>query len=198
MNDFLTALATRRSIYAIRKTAPISDEAMLKLIEQAILHSPSAFNMQSARVVLLLGAHHDRLWSITLEALRKIVPAGSFAPTEQKIQSFADGYGTVLYFDDTAVTNAYAEKFAAYKAHFPTWAQQANGMLQMNIWTLLEESGLGVSLQHYNPLIDAEVKTAWEIPTQWQLIAQMPFGAPVEPPKQKAFLPLSDRIRIYK
>ena len=39
---------------------------------------------------------------------------------------------------------------------------------------------IGASLQHYNPLIDNEVREHWGLPGQWQLIAQMPFGIPAE------------------
>ena len=45
-------------------------------------------------------------------------------------------------------------------------------MLQFAIWTALEEEGLGANLQHYNPIIDAEVKEVFNIPDQYRLIAQ--------------------------
>ncbi|NFV72581.1 nitroreductase, partial [Clostridium botulinum] len=39
--------------------------------------------------------------------------------------------------------------------------------------------GFGASLQHYNELIEEDVKKEWNIPNNWKLIAQMPFGKPV-------------------
>ena len=58
------------------------------------------------------------------------------------------------------------------------------------VWAALEAEGLGASLQHYNPLIDDEVKKEWNIPGNWKLIAQMPFGNPTSPPGEKEFQPL--------
>jgi len=40
---------------------------------------------------------------------------------------------------------------------------------------MLEDAGLGASLQHYNPLIDQETAETWDINPDWKLLAQMPF-----------------------
>lgn len=71
-------------------------------------------------------------------------------------------------------------------------------MLQYIIWTSLQIEGFGVSLQHYNPLIDDEVKKEWKVPDSWKLIGQMPFGKPTAPPDEKEVKPLEERIRIFK
>ena len=65
------------------------------------------------------------------------------------------------------------------------------------IWTMLEDMGLGASLQHYNPLIDDEVRRTWNLPGDWMLIAQMPFGTPTGEPGEKEFEDLSERIKIF-
>ena len=57
--------------------------------------------------------------------------------------------------------------------------------------------GLGASLQHYNPLIDDEVRRTWNLPGDWMLIAQMPFGTPTGEPGEKEFEDLSKRIKIF-
>lgn len=161
-------------------------------------YTPSAFNSQSARVVLLLGKEHDKLWDITKEALRKVVPAENFAPTEEKINSFKSGYGTILYFEETSIIESLQQQFALYKDNFPVWAQQSNGMLQFAIWTALEMEGLGASLQHYNELIEDEIKKEWGIASSWKLIGQMPFGKPTAPAGEKQFQTLADRVKVFK
>ncbi len=196
--EFLAAVAERRSYYGISKEAIISDSQIQEIIEHAVKHSPTAFNSQSGKVVLLLGKEHDKLWNIVEEALRKVVPADQFAPTKEKIDSFANGYGSVLYFDDSAIVRGLQEQFPLYKDNFPVWAQQAAGMLQFVIWTALENEGLGASLQHYNELILDQVKKEWNIPDSWNLVAQMPFGKPVANPGVKEFQPLEERVRVYK
>jgi len=195
---FDQAVQDRRTYYSIGADSPVSDQRILEVVGRAVTNVPSAFNSQSARAVVLLGGAHKALWGITLETLRKIVPAKNFAPTEQKIASFAAGHGSVLYFDDTAVTGGLMEKFPSYRDNFPIWAQQANGMLQFAVWTALEQEGLGASLQHYNPLIDDEVKARWGLPDSWKLIAEMPFGQPTGAPGAKEFQPLEQRLLHFE
>lgn len=196
--EFLTAIADRRTFYGISKEAVVSDDRIKEVIEHTVKHTPSAFNSQSARVVLLLGEHHDKLWNVTKEALRKIVPADKFGSTEEKINSFKSGYGTVLFFEDNSVVESLQQKFAAYKDNFPIWSQQSSGMHQFAIWTALEIEGFGASLQHYTELIENDVKKEWNIPENWKLIAQMPFGKPTAQPGEKEFQPLEERIKIFK
>lgn len=118
---FYLAIEDRGSIYAISKEQVVSDEEIQEVIYHAVKHTPSAFNSQSARVVVLLGEQHDKLWDITKKTLRKIVPEKNFAPTEEKMNTFKSGYGTVVYFEDSEVVEELQKKFALYKENFPTW-----------------------------------------------------------------------------
>ncbi|GIO08299.1 nitroreductase [Brevibacillus reuszeri] len=195
--DFLTALKDRRSYYGISKEAVVSDSRIQEVINEAVKHTPSAFNSQSARVVVLLGEQHDKLWNITKETLRKIVPADNFASTEEKMNAFGNGYGTVLFFEDQSVVEGLQKQFELYKDNFPIWSQHSSGMLQFVVWTALENEGFGATLQHYNPLIDEEVQQTWNVPSSWKLIAQMPFGKPTSEPGEKQFQPLEDRVKFY-
>ena len=196
--DFLKAVADRRSYYEISRESVISDEKIQEIIEHAVKYTPSAFNAQSARVVLLLGDKHDEFWDITLEALRKVVPADRFSPTKEKIQSFKNGHGTILFYEDISVIKDLQQQFSLYKDNFPIWSEQSSGMHQFVIWTALEMEGLGASLQHYNELIEADVKKEFNIPDRWKLIAQMPFGNPVSKPGEKEFQPFEERIKILR
>ncbi|KON68923.1 nitroreductase [Peribacillus butanolivorans] len=196
--DFYTAIKERRSYYGINKEVQVSDDKIKDIVEFAVKYTPSAFNSQSARLVVLTGEAHDKLWDITTETLRKAVGEGDFTGTQQKMDSFKSGYGTVLFFEDMAVVKSLQEQFALYADNFPIWSQQASGMHQLVVWTALETEGLGATLQHYNPLIDDEVKNEWNIPSNWKLIAQIPFGNPTAPVGEKEFQPLEDRVKFYK
>ncbi|MBN2984327.1 MULTISPECIES: nitroreductase family protein [Cohnella] len=197
--DFLTAVKARRSYYAIGKESPVSDERIHQLIEEAVKHTPSAFNSQSTRIVLLLGAQHDKLWDMTENVLRGIVGDESkFQSTKEKMDSFRNGHGTVLFFEDQEVVRQLQQQFALYKDNFPVWSEHASAMHQFVVWTSLEAEGLGASLQHYNPIIDDEVKRTWNLPDSWKLIAQMPFGKPLAAPGEKEFQPLEQRVKVFK
>ena len=172
---------------------------MVHIVRTAVKNVPSAFNSQSTRIVLLLGDEHKKLWDIVKSTLKQRIPSDAFAKTEAKIDGcFAAGHGTVLYFEDTAVVKNLQEAFPSYAENFPTWSQHTSAMHQFAIWTMLEDAGLGASLQHYNPLIDEEVRRTWNLPGSWMLIAEMPFGTPTAEPGEKEFGELSERIKIFR
>ncbi len=196
--DFFAAIEGRRSHYALSNEKIVSEERIHELVNHAVLNTPSSFNSQSGRVVVLLGDQHKKLWEITTDTLKKIVPAEQFGSTQEKMDAFGAGYGTILFFEDNAVVKGLQEQFPLYSEKFPIWSRESGGMLQYVIWTALEVEGLGASLQHYNPLIDDAVKAEWNIPASWELNAQMPFGKPLATPGEKASNPVEDRVKVYK
>lgn len=192
-----TVAQTRRSVYALNKTLPVSKDDINQIVEHALLHTPSAFNSQSTRLVVLHGEEHDKLWEITKAELAKIVPAENFAATEAKLDMFKAGAGTVLFFEDTNVVKGLQDSFPAYADNFPIWADHASAMTQYAIWTTLASENVGANLQHYNPVIDAEVAKTWNIPESWKLRAQLVFGGIVSPAGDKEFAPVADRMKVH-
>ena len=188
--------AKRRTNYTLGKDITLSQEEITARIEAVVREVPSAFNMQSGRIIIAYGSAHDTIWQITKDTLRVVVPAEAFANTEKKIDSFAAAYGTILYYDDTDVVKKLQEQFPLYAANFPTWAQQANGMMQFALWTLFANMGLAANLQHYNPLIDEALASEFDVPSSWKLIAQMPFGQPLSQPGPIEKLPIDERVKI--
>ncbi|HKL85512.1 MAG TPA: nitroreductase family protein [Treponemataceae bacterium] len=196
-NSFFDVVENRRSIYKIGKNSKVPFFKIEKVLEKAILHTPSAFNSQSGRVVLLMNEHSSLFWKMVKESLELIVPKEAFEETEKKIKAFDSGIGTVLFFEDQTVVSGLMKDFELYKDHFPLWSLQSNGMLQFVVWSGLESLGLGASLQHYNPLIDLQVSKEWSIPISWKLLAQMPFGSIESPPDEKTFSSLEKRFFKY-
>lgn len=193
------SLKHRRSYYLLSGKSPVSDKEIEKVLDFAATYVPSAFNSQSTRMVLLLGDNHKRFWNIVKDVLKKKLSAEAFVKTESKIDaSFASGYGTVLYYEDHSVVEWLQEKFPSYSENFPVWSQQTSAMHQLVVWTMLEDLGFGASLQHYNPIIDEDVRREWDIPAKWKLVAQMPFGLPVREPDQKVMNPVGDRVVVFK
>lgn len=197
--SFKEALLHRRTYYALTNQSPVADEKIEEAVRFAVKNVPSAFNSQSTRVALLLGEHHRKLWNKTKDILRAIVPPEAFKSTEAKIDgAFLSGYGTLLYFEDQSVVEGLQKAFPTYADNFPVWSQQTSAMHQFALWTMLEDMGFGVNLQHYNPLIDEAVAREWNIPATWKLIAEMPFGVPAGEPGEKDFKPLDDRVKVFK
>lgn len=193
----LASLRNRRSQYLLGKSLPTPRETVTGIIQEAIRLSPSSFNSQTSRAVILYGAQHEKLWWMTSESLRRIVPADSFGATRDKIATFAEGAGTVLFYEDTDVVKGLQEQFTLYSDNFPVWSEQSSGMAQLAVWTALADIGVGASLQHYNPLIDQDVAAEWKIPTFWKLRAQMPFGTPQGEALDKSFMDDASRFKVF-
>lgn len=197
---FLEAVRHRRSCYALSGEEVVPAQQLINILDNALLNLPSAFNMQSTRLVLLMGRHHREFWDIVTETLRPMVPPDQFPRTSKKIAtSFAAGYGTVLFYEDRAVVEQEKSANPTYAAQIDIYSEQGSAMQQFAIWTMLEDAGLGASLQHYNPLIDKAVAERLGIPDSWRLVAQIPFGKPIGWPSERVQRsPIEQRRLVFK
>jgi predicted oxidoreductase (fatty acid repression mutant protein) len=192
----LESFTARRSYYQLNKDLPIGKDKITSIVQEALIQVPSSFNSQSNRVLVLYGAEHDKLWDITGEILKPLVPDANWEATAARNAGFKAGAGTVLFFIDTTIVSDMQEKFALYKDRFPTWAEHSTAMLQFAAWTTLEAEGLGANLQHYNPLIDERVAAEWGIPANWQLTAQLVFGGRAGGTGPKDHKPLEEIFKV--
>lgn len=195
--SFLNQIKQRRTIYAIGKDVSLEQAKIEEIIKEAIKHSPSSFNSQSSRAVILFGESHVKFWTIVLETLRKIVPEAAFEGTSAKINSFIAGAGTVLFYEDMSVIKNLQEQFALYADNFPVWAEHSTGIAQFATWTALSEAGIGASLQHYNPIVDDEVAEVFGVPAGWKLRAQLVFGSVEAPAGEKTFIDDAVRFKTF-
>ena len=195
--SFLGHIKQRRTIYAVGKNVPLTPEQIESIIKEAVNHSPSAFNSQTSRIVTLFGESHLQFWNVVRETLRKIVPDAAFEGTNAKINSFAAGYGTVLFYEDQDVVKALQEQFALYADNFPVWSEHSSAIAQFAVWTALSEQNIGASLQHYNPIVDAEITEIFDIPANWKLRAQLVFGSIEAPAGEKTFMAEVDRFKTF-
>lgn len=196
--DFFQAVRKRRSIYTLSGQSTLEEKEILDFLDLALANSPSAFNCQTARLLAALGESHKKIWDIARKALKEIIPSEKFPPTEAKIKSFAKGFGTILFFEETKTISEMQTRFPAYRENFPLWSQQANGMLQYIVWTGFAALGMAANLQHYNPLIDGEIAKTFKIPPSWKLVAQMPFGISPEQAPAKEIIPPAQRLKVYR
>lgn len=184
--NFIEAVAHRRSYYHLDNRALVDDNIVVGLMDELLATMPSPFNVQSARMVLLFDEQHHELWRIVLDTLSHITPPERFAKTKQRIErAFMAGRGTILFYEDRDALNHMRRNYPLYADNVATWSEQSSGMLQFAAWTALEDVGYGASLQHYNPLIDKAVMDRWLINPDWKLIAEMPFGAPLDSPSHR-------------
>lgn len=193
-----TLAETRRTIYGLNKDLPVSKDKIEEIVQHAVLHTPSAFNSQSARLVILFGEEHNKLWQITEDVLSNIVnDDDKFKSTKEKIDGFKAGAGTVLFFEDQSVVKNLQQQFAQYADKFPQWSDHSSGMHQYVVWTALASVNVGANLQHYNPVIDKKVASTWNVDPNWSLVAQMVFGGIEAPAGDKEFKPVEERLKVF-
>ena len=191
--------AQRRSIYALGDQLTNSPEEIYDLIITAIKNSPTAFNSQTVRAVVLFGKSSDKVWDIVEAALKEVVKdPQAFAKTQQKIASFRAGFGAILFLTETDTVHELEKQLPAYADNFADWAEQGIGGAQQAVWTALAEQQIGASLQHYNPLIDDAIHQAFDLPDSWQLRAEMPFGSIEASADNKDFLNDGEKFKLIK
>lgn len=192
------SLSRRRSIYALGHTRIVTDFCLEDTLKDCLKNCPTPFNAQSARLVLLLNKKHLDFWNLVLEKVISTASIGKKESVKQKINSFAAAYGTILFFEDLSVLEQLQKDFPLYQKNMHDWTYEANGMLQYMIWQALAENEIGASLQHYNELIEDDVKKMLSLPDNWKILAQMPFGSIEKTPAEKTFLPLENRLMIFR
>lgn len=193
----ISSIGARRSLYQLSADVDLSIDRLEEIIRNALLTTPSAFNTQSTRIVVLVGDHHYRLWDIVKDAIAPLVAKEQAKATDAKIAAFQRAYATVLFFEDPSPYEP-LESFRMYADKFESWREQTSGMHQLIVWSALALEGVGGNLQHYNPLIDDEVKKVWSIKSDWNLLAQLVIGKPIgDAPATKEKKPAGDRYKVY-
>ncbi len=191
-------LANRRTQYSLGRNVSLSEDEIDRLVRDAIRHAPSAFNSQSSRALILFGDPYLSLWNIVKTEIGALLQGDALEKSLQKIDTFAAGIGSVMFFEEEAVVLGLQEQFPLYAHHFPIWSEHSSGMAQLAVWTTLADAGIGASLQHYNPLIDDAVRSEWSLPETWRLRAQMPFGSNEAPFPEKTFMAEDKRFHTFR
>jgi predicted oxidoreductase (fatty acid repression mutant protein) len=96
-DGLLKLMTERRSFYPLKKEIPVTPKRVMEIVKTAVHQTPSSFNSQSNRVLVLFGTDHERLWDITAEDLRAVVPADLWDPTGKKITMSKAAAGTVRF-----------------------------------------------------------------------------------------------------
>lgn len=130
-SSFFDAVKARRTYYQLSHESTIPDSKIVELVRETIKHTPSSFNSQSARIVVLLGDDHTKLWEeIVKPAVKAVAPPEAWAGSEQRLNGFKAGYGTILFYEDPADVAKLQEQFPLYADKFPQWSEHTSAMHQ--------------------------------------------------------------------
>lgn len=195
---FIRLITQRRSVYALSNKQVVPDQQLLQLVRTALREAPSPFNSQSSRAAVLLGQDHTSYWKeMVPQALNRVAGAKAVEASQPKLDGFAAGYGTVLFYEALDRVKAMQNTFPTYAESFPVWSRQSSGMAQIYAWSLLEAEGFGANLQHYGNLTSQPLAHKYRIPSSWQLQAEMVFGHPEKPAGEKTYMPDEERVLAF-
>ena len=200
---FLADLAKRRSFYKLTdKTSFYRQSDMILAIRDAMKFTPAAFDMPTTHVVVAFNEKNAQLWQAVRDVFAKKLAKkpNMLQSFNQRVDGLAGGIGTILFYQDVSMVKDLKETYAMYAAEFADWSMQECGMVQLNIWSALANINVGANLQHYNPDIDDAMKKMFDVPDDWKLISQMPFGTPTEGPQKPLDYdkPMDDRIKVFE
>lgn len=187
--NYLKAVASRRTVYALKPELPssVSINDVQAVVQAIIRDTPTSFNSQVNRAIILTGKAHKDVWNQVVES----IPGESGKRRPQSARD--EAYGSVIFFTDDVVTEKLQAKFPAFAAAFPQFADHSSGAAQIHSWTALRELGLGAHLQHYNGYVKAALPK--DIPATWNIHAQLVFGVAAAEPAEKTFE--ENPVKIY-
>ncbi|TGJ87634.1 hypothetical protein E0Z10_g1101 [Xylaria hypoxylon] len=204
--QFLKAAAYRRTCYALTNTSKVSDERIVEIVQEVLSFAPSSYNMQSARLSVVLGKNHEAMWDAIIEAAGPILKEfGVWDTMKPILEGSRNSSGSVLFFEKETTIHAAREAHKSAAHMFSELSDHASGMHQILVWTALELEGLGANLQHLNtiPVVEDIIKNhsgfSPDEVTLFKLKAHLNFGDEVGThPTVPAKLALSETLRVVK
>ena len=217
--DFLEAIKVRRSTYTLSSESTLSVPEIEDILKTTLEEAPSTFGSYTTRIVLVAGEEHKKTWAAMTEVIKNVTPAEMWeSHTKPRLEGFSKAYGTgtvtffrrsshvkltlraVLFWEDPENTKILQEKYTFAADKFPLWSEHTSAIHQFIIWTALTNAGMGANLQHYNPLVNRKLQEMYNVPKEWNLVAQMVFGKPTAPAGPKSVVmkkPLEERLMVH-
>jgi uncharacterized protein len=89
----LDAIESRRTIYTISPdNAPVPNSRVLEIVTHVLKHSPSSYNSQTARAVVIFDDQHRKYWDAVEAGVEKVVPPAVWSGMlSGAIKSFRNG-----------------------------------------------------------------------------------------------------------
>jgi predicted oxidoreductase (fatty acid repression mutant protein) len=176
---FLDVIKRRRSI---RKLAagPLSDETLHTIVE-AGRWAPSSSNSQPVRLVVV-RERQAQFWDFVAEALATKLEGERLERAVNRIAGYRDGLFSIVFYEDLAVVNN-----PPAGIDLDTWrsfAVQALGIAQANVWNAIAAAGLAASNQHINLQIEDELRAFLSVPDSWKSYSIFPVGYAAEEPAE--------------
>lgn len=187
--NYVEQIKQRRSIRKLTD-GPITDETIRHILE-AGRWSPSSFNSQPVRMVVVRERHAE-LWDFIGATLAAKLSGEQLARATSRLPGYKAGLFDIVFYEDTTVAanpppNADAETWKSF-------AVQAMGIAQANVWNAIAAAGLAASNQHTNLQMEGELRGFLGVPETWKSYSIFPVGFAAEEPAEGTRKPAEDVI----
>ena len=194
MSQFTDLVQSRRTRYAIGNNTELTKEEITARLREVAREIPTASNSQTSRLVLVFGENNEKLWGHILDVQKDVMPAEMWEMMSGVMLGAKGAVGTVLFFEDLDAVEAMPAKGERAE----TYKQHNNANVQFATWLALTELGLGASLQHMNvghkEGYDKSILELLDLPANYELVAQMPFGSIEGDANPKEYI--ADDVRV--
>lgn len=194
VENFINTLKLRHSEYGLINDSILSDAQLIKFIQKCIYYHPSAFNVQSTRMVLLLNENVYKIWDHVLNVIPKNMPEILVS----EIKNCRDAYATILFFDDLDANKSESDKRHIAMEHFEDWGAQSMAMLQNVLWNGLSYFGYGVNIQHFNKELSDYLTKEFGFHDHWKLLSQMNIGTYTKNTSERTRLPINHLLIVRR
>jgi predicted oxidoreductase (fatty acid repression mutant protein) len=92
---YLADLKVRRTCYSLKSESPLSDSRIVEISHEVAKHTPSSFNCQSTRLVILLRDEHVEFWNLARQCFAATLQPAAYLEYEKKLLQRQQAYGTV-------------------------------------------------------------------------------------------------------
>ncbi len=176
---YLKHVQKRRSIRKLA-SGPVSDETMRTILE-AGRWSPSSGNSQPVRIVLV-RERHTELWEFIERTLRTKLQGAQLERALGRLPGYRAGVFTLVFYEDTTIANNLTS--GVDPKILKSFAIQAMGITQINVWNAIAAAGLAASNQHMNLQMEEELRNFLGVPATWESYSIFPVGYPAETPQE--------------
>ena len=180
LQTHLDNVLKRRSIRKLA-SGSVSDETILRILEAA-RWSPSSANSQPARIVVL-KERNGEFWDFIETTLKQKLQGEQLQRALNRLSGYRAGVFSIVFFEDTAI--AQSQLASGMKPELvQSFAAQALGIVQANVWNAIAAAGLATSNQHMNLQMEEELHEFLNVPTTWKSYSIFPVGYPDEVPAE--------------
>ena len=151
----------RRSLYDLSADLPITTEELHGLLRDILRTTPSGFNSQTARLVLLSGAEHRQAWDVIQRCVQPLTEPAAFEKTVAKMDGFRRAAGTILFFEDGEILRDLEQRFPKFANNVPLFSAHTSAMHQYAAWTQLAALNIGANdvANNMGPAVGARALT---------------------------------------